>query len=122
MQVRKGEAGEGALKMIFWLAVLAGVIVFVVRYVPVRIATAEFEDYMREQARFAQHSNPERLKTIILDKAVQLKLPIKKENCTVEKPGDRIRMECVYEVEVDFVVTTHTYRFNPQIDEPIFIF
>lgn len=122
MPRRPREAGEGALKTIFWLAVLGALIMFCVKFVPVKIASAEFADYMSEQAKFAQGASEDALRRRILEKARALRLPISAENCTVVKPGDRIRMECKYSIEVDYIVTKYVYHFNPQVDEAFFIF
>ena len=110
------------MKAILWLGLMAAVVVFCVKYVPVKLATAEFYDFMNEQSKFAQQATPDQLKRTILDKAVQLRLPIEQEQCRVEKPGDRIVMQCEYDIEVDFIVVKNVYHFAPIIDQPIFIF
>lgn len=121
MQQRSREAGEGALKAIFWMAILAAVIVFVVKYAPVRVAAAEFQDFMVERARDADRFTPEQLKKHLLDKATEMRLPITKDSCRVEKPGERVLMECDYEVEIDFIIMKRKFRFTPSVDQPIFL-
>jgi hypothetical protein len=118
----RAQAGEGRIGCIFWLLVLAAVIVVAWEWVPVRINTAEFADYMDEQAKFAQNASPAVLKRRLIERARALELPIEPDDCTVEKPGDRIRMRCVYEIELEYPGYTYVWKFDEQIDEPLFIF
>lgn len=116
------QAGDGKIGCIFWLLVLAAVGVVGFEWVPVRIKTAEFRDYMDEQAKFGQHTPPEVIKNRLLAKANTLQLPIGKDSCKVERPGDRIVMQCVYEVKLEFPGYEYVWHFDEQIDEPLFIF
>ena len=121
-QRRRSESGEGRIGCFIWLLVLGAVVMVAMKWIPARIATAEFRDYMSDQAKFAQHTNAELLKKRLLEKAVSLKLPIEKDDCSVVKEGDRIKMECSYAVDLEFPGYTYTWEFDEQIDEPIFIF
>lgn len=116
------QGGEGRVGCILWLLVLLVVSMILWKAIPVKIQSAEFYDFMNEQAKFAQGSSPEAIKKRILNRAEQLDLPVDEKNLSVEKPGDRIRIKCSYSVPLEFPGYTYHWQFDHEIDEPIFIF
>lgn len=117
------ESGEGRIGCIFWLLVVAAIGLFLYKWIPMRLNTAEFHDYMSDQAKFSASASTETLKKRLVDKAAELDLPVEKEDCTVEKGGDRIKMQCSYDVTLQFMPgVEHTWHYDEQLDEPIFIF
>jgi hypothetical protein len=106
---------------VVWLLALIIVVVICWKAVPVKIASAEFYDYIEEQAKFAGGTPPEVLKKQILQKARELELPVREKQVTVERLGDNIRMHVVYEVPLEFPGYTYIWKFDHLIKRPIFI-
>ena len=122
MRKRIAERGEGNLGCIMWLLVLGLAVLISWKMVPVKIASAELYDFMDEQAKFSGvNTTAEDVKKNILQRAVELKLPLDKEHVTVERIGDRIRMTAEYTVPVEFPGYTYQWHFRHELDRPIFI-
>jgi hypothetical protein len=115
------QRGEGRAGCIFWLAVLAVMILVGVKAVPVKYKSSQLYDFMYEQAKYAQMAKPEQIHRAILRKANELGLPLQKKNLKVERRGDRIRIHATYTVTLEYPGYTYVWDFEEEIDEPIFI-
>ena len=113
--------GEGKLGCIIWLLALLAVIGIAAKLIPIKIRSAELYDFMEEQAMFAGRRGPAELKKTILNRAVELDLPLDKKNLIVEKRAGRVRMSATYTVPVVFPGYTFNWKFEHRIDRPIFI-
>lgn len=120
---RRGEAGEGRLGCIFWTLLLVVGIVVAWQMVPVKLRTAEFHDYMEDQANLAAASSAESLKKRVLERANELDLPVGPKNLTVSKGGDRIKMYTEYTIVVEFPLGfTYEWDFVHDVDRPIYYY
>lgn len=118
----RGQAGDGKLGCILWslLVIVGGLIAF--KTIPVKIASSELYDFMVEQAKFAANVRPEALEKRIVQKGMELKLPIDPKNVTAQRYGDNIRMRAVFTVPLEFPGYTHEWHFDLQVDRAIYIF
>ena len=82
---RRGIRGGANFGCIVWLVILGLVGYVLCKVVPVKIATSEFYDVMQEQAAFGSIKDPKFIEFEILQKADELKLPIKKDNLKITK-------------------------------------
>ncbi|MFL6194396.1 MAG: hypothetical protein ACJ75H_09515 [Thermoanaerobaculia bacterium] len=122
MRKRIAERGEGNLGCVMWLLVLGLAVLISWKMVPVKIASAELYDFMDEQAKFTGvNTTAEDVKKNILQRAVELNLPVDKDHVTVVRIGDRIRMTAEYSVPVQFPGYTYNWHFRHELDRPIFI-
>ena len=122
MRRRTAERGEGNLGCIVWLLVLGLAVMICVKAVPVKIASAEMYDYMDEVARTTGvNTTAEEVKKAILLRAADLKLPINKDQVTVVREGDRLKMRAEYTVPLEFPGYTYNWHFVHELDRPIFI-
>jgi hypothetical protein len=122
MRQAKGPRGEGNLGCILWAALLAIAILIAWKTIPAKLNSSEIYDFMEEQAKFAAQTPPEELKKAILVRAGQLGVSLDKDNVTVERIGDRIRMKADYQIPIEFPFRTYVWKFHHEIDRPIFIF
>ena len=122
MRRRLRARGEGKIGCILWALVFAVVGLVAWKMIPVKIASSQLYDYMEDEAKFAAGNTIETMKKRIVEKAHELDLPLKEENVTVEKPGDNIRMRAVFEVPVEFPGYTYVWKFDHQVNRPIYIF
>jgi len=119
---RTAERGESNLGCIIWLVVLAIAVLVSWKMIPVKVNSAELADYMVEVAQFqSARMPPEDVKKLILNRAVELNIPLAKENVTVIRTGDRIRMTVEYTVPVEFPGYTYNWHFRHELDRPVFI-
>ena len=122
MRRRNAERGEGNLGCIVWLLVLGLAVMICVKAVPVKIASAEMYDYMDEVARTTGvNTTAEEVKKAILLRAADLKLPVSKDQVTVVREGDRLKMRAEYTVPLEFPGYTYNWHFVHELDRPIFI-
>jgi hypothetical protein len=122
MRRRRAQSGDSKFGCILWLLLLGVAVLISWKAVPVKIATAEFYDYMVEQAKFAGGTHPDTLKKRLLVRATELELPVNEKNLSVERIGDRIRIKCSYVVPLEFPGYTYVWKFDNEVDRPIFIF
>ena len=122
MARRTAERGESNMGCILWMVVLAIAVLISWKMIPVKVNSAELADYMVEVAQFqSANKPPEELKKLIIFRAGELGIPLTKENVSVVRNGDRIRMTVDYTVPVDFPGYTYNWHFHPELDRPIFI-
>jgi hypothetical protein len=118
---RASERGDGKVGCAFWL--LAAVVVFMIGWkaVPVRMNASQLTDFMVEQAKFSERAAPAQVQARILKKARELRMPIRKQDIEVRKPGQRIYMRVRYEVPLVFPFYTYVWDFDLIVERPIFI-
>jgi hypothetical protein len=121
-RIRKAERGEGNLGCILWTVVLGLAIFIGWKVIPVKIASAQLYDFMKEQAKFAGDVPADQIANKILWRAQELRLPLDKEHVTVKRIGDTIKMEAIYTVPIEFPGKTYNMHFDHQVDLPIYIF
>ncbi len=121
MRRTRNPRGEGRVGCIIWLVVLAAVILIAWKAVPVKIASAEFESFCEEQAKFAGAQTAEQIQRRILKRAEDLEIPLDPKNLEVRKGRDRIRIRYSYTVPVEFPGYTHNWKFEAKIDRQFFV-
>ncbi len=118
---RLGSRGEGRLGCILWLLTAGIGVLIAVKAIPVKLTDVEFADYIEEQAQFSGRATGETLKKRILKKAKELEIPLEQKNLKVEKTSRRVRIQCNYTVTLDFGVYQYVWKFEHDLDRPIFI-
>lgn len=106
------------LKALIGLAIVAGVVMFLVGVAPPYFYNYQFKDDVEQEARFAYSSVPpktdEDIRANLMRKAVEYEIPIKPEQIQITRSGSAVQISIPYTVDVKFI-TGHTYRlqFNP---------
>lgn len=122
MSRRFAERGEGNLGCIVWVLVLGLAVLISWKMIPVKVNSAELVDFMDELARFnAARESPEELRKKIIVRAGELGITLDKQNVSVVKNGDRVRMTVEYTVPVEFPGYTYNWNFHHELDRPVFI-
>lgn len=123
MRGPRGARGEGRLGCIIWLIIVVIVGYGLLKFVPVKMASARFEDFMAEEAGFASIRGVREIERNILTKAKDLQLPITKENLIITKSREKIKVEAHYEVVIDLFGGNYKYvwKFDPVIERPLFL-
>lgn len=117
----RAPRGDSKLGCILWLLVLAALIFVLWKTVPVKIKSAQLQDFMGEQAKFAQSAKAEDLKKRIVRRANELQLPVDPKKVVVQESYGHIRITCDYSVPIDFGVYDYTWNFHLEVDEPVFV-
>ncbi len=121
MRTRR-QAGEGVAGCVVYLLLAAIAALVLVKMVPVKVKSAEFNDYMVEQAKFAgRRTTAQAVHAALLRKADELGLPVTKKDIKVELKGGHLNMRCTYTVPVDLVLYTYEWKFDHAVRRPVFI-
>lgn len=121
--MRNTEQQRGAVRIgtVIWLLLFVVMALVSKEMIPVKIRTSQLEDYMIDLAKFSTRESEEKLLKHIMDKAIELELPLRKEDVSVRKASGRVRMKAQYTVTLEFPFYTYPWHFNHEVDRPIFI-
>lgn len=112
------EQGSATLKTLIALVAVAAIIMLVVKIVPVYVNVYEFEDAMRQQAKFASVERKDA--TVIREelylKAQALKLPVTRDQIEVNRRMGGVGITARFSIPVDLIVYQHTFNFNLEAD------
>lgn len=123
MRSIESQRGEGNLGCIIWALVVIVVAHVAWIWVPVQIASAQLEDFMVDQAKFADQRTPEQIEKAILVKARELEIPLDPKKVSASRRGDHIYMKAEYTIQMTFFGGyTYEKHFAHDVDRPIFIF
>ncbi len=121
MSMWRKQRGEGKAGCIFWTLVLLVGAMLAVKIIPVKIADMHLKDQMEDLARHHADKSPQFYENRIYDRSQELFIPLEKKNVKVEKTTRWVRMQVEYEVQLDFVVTTYTWKFKHDLRREIFL-
>jgi hypothetical protein len=115
--------GEGRTGCILWLTFVGLVAYVLYEVVPVHVAAGQFTDAIQEQCTFAASHNNQQIYYELLEKAKDLKLPIRKEQITITRTRESIQIEAHYTVPIEFFggLYTYTMTFEPNIARPLVV-
>ena len=122
--VPRAQRGDSKIGCIFWLALLAVGALIAWKAVPVKIRTAEFQDFLVDQAVFATRvRDAEAIKKRVLEKAKDLELPVDPKKLTVRRTDARIHIVTDYTVPLEFPLGfTYEWEFHHDVERPIFYY
>lgn len=107
---------------VVWLVILGLAGLLMVKVVPIKVASAELEDFMVELAKNSgRRTTAAGIEKALLAKARNLGLPVTKKDITVHLSGGRVVMTCNYDVPVDMIVYTYVWEFRHTVNRPVFI-
>ncbi|MGH9804898.1 MAG: DUF4845 domain-containing protein [Candidatus Acidiferrales bacterium] len=112
------EQGSATIKTLIALIVVAALIVGVVKIVPVYVSVYEFEDAMRQQAKFAgvERKNEAVIRDELFKKAQDLKLPITREQIEISRRMGGVNIKVSYSVPIDLIVVQRDFNFDYEAD------
>jgi len=109
------QLGSGKFKAIAYTAIIVFGIFCAVRLLPPYIAEYQLSDKMQEQARFGvvNRYTEEQIRESIFKEAVDLDVPIKKEQIKVLANPSVVRISLDYTVPIDLLVYKMELHFTP---------
>jgi hypothetical protein len=112
-QARKIRGGS-KLNTLIALVIVVALFIGGVRLIPVYVNAYEFRDAMRSQAKFAgvDRKSHEQVREELYKKAVELRLPLQREQIQVTQAPGGIAVAARFAVPVDLVVFQHTVNFD----------
>lgn len=109
------QRGEGRLKAIIYIAILAVAVFVAFKTVPLYVAEYQLKDKMSEQARFAvvNHYSEDKVRDIIFQTVQDLDIPAKREDIKLTNTHLGMAISVAYTVPVDFIVFQTELKFTP---------
>jgi hypothetical protein len=109
------QRGEGRLKAIVYIAILAAAVFIAFKTVPLYVAEYQLKDKMSEQARFAvvNHYSEDKVRDIIFQTVQDLDIPAKREDIKLTNTHLGMAISVTYTVPVDFIVYQTEFKFSP---------
>jgi hypothetical protein len=114
------ERGEGQLGCVFALLLLLVAIFVAYKMVPIKVKAAELRGEVIDEAKNAGVRSDETIIKTILQKAAQLNLPVGKEDVSINRSANTIRVVVEYTVPVEFPGFTYQWNFKHEAENPIF--
>src|ERR1700690_509989 len=107
--IPRGQRGEGRLKAIVWLAILASLMYVGIMVIPVLVDEYEFQDAMQTVARFASanRQTTDDIRAALVKEAKSEDIPLQPEDIHVESQAGNVRISAPYSVTVDL----HLYQW-----------
>jgi len=118
------QKGEGKGGLIFGILILALVVYFAWKVVPVMIRVYTFEDRVKEECKFMHGRSLEALEKDLLKQADMQDLPVKEENVEIQKlrseDHNDLRVTITYTVPI--VTPVKVFNWDQQInyEAPVF--
>lgn len=110
------ERGDGKLSLFIFLALIAGGIFFLVKWVPPRVNAYEFKDEMgkwnTDPDYRMRRASADVIRTELLKRAHELNLPISSENLEVSTSGDGTIIVATFDIPIDLKITTVTQHYE----------
>lgn len=116
---RNNQRGEGRLKSIIALSVIAGIIYFMIKVIPVYVNNYELEDTLKNEARFASvnRKSPEDVRNTVYAKIQELQIPARREDIKIVPIGNNnVRITVTYTAVVNFPGYQLKLNFAPTAD------
>ena len=95
--------GEVRLTSLLSLVVLLFAIYEGFQFIPVLFAQYSFKDAVVEEAKFSANKTPDAIRTSLLRKASELRLPIQRQDITVDRQPTFTRIQVRYELSVEWL-------------------
>jgi hypothetical protein len=119
---RRSETGEGRLKAVLVLALLAAAIYSAWKVVPAYVSEYQLSDKMQELARFAvvNHYSEQQIRDNVFKAVEELDIPAKKEDIRVVVNNYAVKISLDYTVPLDLFLYHTDLHFSPTSqDKPL---
>lgn len=120
--MRNSERGESKLGCILYLLIAAYVGWLVIVMVPVYYNDLQLKNEMGQVASsYTQFNrNHNRIKEVILKKAIDLELPVDKTNIRIRPIKNAVEISVRYQVRVNFLFMKKDLQMNPTVAKPYY--
>jgi hypothetical protein len=117
---RAPERGDTKIGCVLWLAVVVFFSYVAYQAVPIKVKSAELEDYMIRQAESAANTTIPQLEKRFLRRAKELELPVDKKKLKVAKRAGRVIATYRFTIPISMFVYTYDWEFEIKVDRPFF--
>jgi len=114
------QLGEGQLGCIVGLLVFIAAIFVAYKLIPIKVKAAELRQEIVDEAKSAGMRKNPAIEANILRKAEELGLPLEKQNLSISRGNNTIKIDAKYTVVVEFPGYTYVWNFHHKAENPIF--
>jgi hypothetical protein len=114
------ERGDTKIGCVLWLAVVALFSYVAYQAIPIKVKSAELEDYMIRQAESAANTTIPQLEKRFLRRAKELELPVDKKKLKVVKRAGRVIATYKFTAPISMFVYTYDWEFEIKVNRPFF--
>ena len=109
-------------RQIFILLVLVAILFAGTQYVPAYFAAFQFNDYIRQEVKYAvtNRKTTEMLRTIIVQKAKELGIPVQPRDIQITRRGPAFTLELEYHWPINMRLYQHELVFHASESGEIF--
>ena len=125
-RIWRDESGKSSIRGLFALVLIAGMVYFSMKFIPVRAAAYEFNDAIKDEVVYIggrRRTTDDQIMKNLLDRAAMLRLPITHEQIKITRTG---RNKYIV-IEADYTVTIellggyqYDWNFSQKQEGPIF--
>ncbi len=121
----RDASGKNSIRGVIALVVVVGMVYAGMKFIPVRAAALQFADAIHDEVVYAggrRRTTDEQIRTSLLERAVILGLPIRRENITITRQGRKyLVIDARYTVVIELIGGyTYDWSFSPHYEGPIF--
>jgi len=122
MKTWRFQRGDVPIGCLVGLVVALLVTLISIKVVPIRINVGEFDKEIAALADRANRReyNDKRILRDILSDAEKLDLPVTKKDVVIKRTASRIKIDVVYDLEIEFPGYTYIWHKEHHHDRPIF--
>ena len=122
MKTWRFQRGDVPIGCLVGLVVALLVTLISIKVVPIRINVGEFDKEIAALADRANRReyNDKRILRDILAEAEKLDLPVTKKDVVIKRTSSRIKIDVVYDLEIEFPGYTYIWHKEHHHDRPIF--
>lgn len=119
--MRAQSRGAGRISTILFIAILALGFYVAYKFIPVRVRSYAFSDYIAQQVRLPEmQQKPAKLRRLIIEKAQDLRLPLDPGRLAIRERNRNIAVSVSYTVPVECLFWTYTWHFNHHASSRVF--
>lgn len=117
---RQSMSGTGRVGCAVWLVIFGVIVLILFKVVPVKMRTSQFFDAMSEQAQFGSIKGDKSIQNELYQKAVELNLPLKKEDIHVHRDPSNVFIDVHYQIVIEFPGYTYVWKEDQVVSRPLF--
>jgi hypothetical protein len=124
LRIWRDQSGKSSIRGLIALVLIAGLVYFCFKFLPVRAAAYQFNDAINDEVVYAsaRRTNDDQIMQNLLEEATMLSLPIKRENITITRSGRKyIIIEAHYTVRIELVGGyNYDWTFDQRHEGPVY--
>lgn len=117
---RRSQLGGGGIKLLISVIILAIVAQALYVFIPIYVAVYDFTSEVDNQAQFGAPKKDSDIEKLLLDKAMELELPVDKDHIKVNRSKSELKVSAEFMVPVETLLYTYNWEVKTEKAYPLF--